>query len=235
MNWELKSGLIIIGSLLWQDYLEKEGDNIRLNWINSNLDFDNRIQIKIPIRYGRISESEIPTMVFFNRMKKKLGFGYVIPFKKLINNIEELTCETVALSTAEGMKGNFVRSWGVLTYLLNKNKVTTEHKKEIVSFFVKRKNSKFDMNEYKIRPEKSCVTKSLKLDIDWIEPILKSDTEKLNSFDFLLATATKPKNKLLTFEEIANGIKSDSKRKYFINNLSNGIITNQDFDISKLL
>lgn len=235
MNWNLQSGVIIIGSLLWQDYLEKEGDNIRLNWRNSNLDINNRISIKVPIRYGRISKSGIPTMVYSNRMKNKLGFGYAIPLKKLINNLEELTCESVALSAAEGMKGNFVRSWGVLTYLLNDKKIEPNQRNEIIKFFIKRKNSKFEVNEYKVTPEKSCITESLKLNVNWVEPILESDAEKLNKFDFLMATATKPKNKLLTYKEIAHGIKSDNDRKYFINNLSNGIITNEDFNISKLL
>lgn len=86
MNWELKSGVIIIGSLLWQDYLEREGDNIRLNWRNSNLDMENKIPVKVPIRYGRISEkSGIPTMIYSNRMKNKPGFGYVVPFHKIIS------------------------------------------------------------------------------------------------------------------------------------------------------
>jgi len=235
MNWNLQSGIIIVGSLFWQDYLNKKDDNIRLNWRNSSLDFKNRIPIKIPIRYGRISQSGIPTMVYSNRMKNKLGFGYVIPLKKRINNVEELTCSSIGLSIAEGMKGNFVRNWGVLTYLLNEKKIEALHKKEIIKFFNKRKNSKFDISEYMVKPEKSCITKSLKLNIDWVAPILESDIKKLNKFDFLMATATKPENRLLVYKEIADKIKLDRDRKYFINNLSNGIITSEDFDISKLL
>lgn len=29
---DLKGGVLIIGSLLWQDYLDKPGDDIRKNW-----------------------------------------------------------------------------------------------------------------------------------------------------------------------------------------------------------
>lgn len=238
MNWELKSGVIIIGSLLWQDYLEKEGDNIRLNWRNSNLDLENKIPVKVPIRYGRISKkSGIPTMIYSNRMKNRPGFGYVVPFQKKINNVEELIQETVALSVAEGMKGNYVRNWGVLSYLFNDNKIDSNLKKEIIKLFRKRKNMDFNINEYKVSKEKSCITKSLKLNINWLESIDPNDSEKLNQFDFLMATATKPEpnNRLLTFEDIANGVKTDNERRYFINNLGNGIITQEDFEISKRL
>ncbi len=230
----MKGGVIIIGSLLWQDYLKNEGDNIRLNWRNNHLDFENKIPIKVPIRYGRFS-SKIMTMVFSNRMANKNGFGYVVPFKKKINNQDELLCEAIALSAAEGMKGNFVSSWGILTYLLNDSIIEADEKKEILKLFKRRKNAVFDILEYKVGRERSCITRSLKLDINWVTPILESDKSKINELHFLLATATKPMKNIPSIEEIAGTIKLDKKRKYFINNLTNGIITYNDFDISKLL
>ena len=62
-------------------------------------------------------------------------------------------------------------------------------------------------------------------------------SNRKNQFDFLIATATKPQpnNRLLTMEDIANGVKFDKDRKYFINNIVNGIITQEDFEISKRL
>ena len=175
------------------------------------------------------------TMVFSNRMAKKKGFGYVVPFKKEINNQDELLCETVALSAAEGMKGNFVSCWGVLAYLLNDSIIAADKKKEIVKLFRQRKNNVFDILEYKVGRERSCITKSLKLDINWVVPILESDKRKIDELHFLLATATKPMKSIPSFKEIAQTIKSDKKRNYFINNLINGIITYDDFEISKLL
>ena len=143
MLLNIKSGVLIIGSLFWQDYLNKKGDNIRLNWRNSRLDFEKRIHVKVPIRYGRISSSKIPTMVFSNSMKDKLGFGYLVPFKKIIRDENELLNETLALSTAEGMRENFVTSWGVLAYLFNEEKISKDIRSEIVKFFKERKKSKF--------------------------------------------------------------------------------------------
>ena len=234
MDWNFKSGVIIIGSLLWQDYLEIEGDNIRLHWRNSHLEINNKIPVKLPIRYGRKSSSNIISMVFSNRMQNKKGFGYVVPFKNKINNLDELLCETVALSTAEGLKGKFVAKWGVLTYMFN-DLIINEKKKEIVKFFKKRKNSDFDITEYKTGRERSCITKSLKLDIGWIEPIVSKNKNELDRFHFLLAIATKPVNPIPSLKEIAESIKADNKRKYFLNNLINGIITYDDFEISKFL
>ncbi len=235
MGWDFKGGVIIIGSLLWQDYLENPGDDIRAKWRRARLDFENKIPVRMPIRYGRKSASNIMTMVFSNRMARKKGFGYVVPFKTRINNQDELLCEAIALSAAEGMKGNFVRSWGVLTYLLNDSNVDSNRKQEFIRLFRQRKNTKFDIKEYKVDRERSCVSKSLKLDIDWVTPVSEIDKPKIDEFHFLLATATKPDKNIPTYNEIAQTIRTDTQRKYFINNLTNGIITHDDFEIAKLL
>lgn len=235
MNWNLKGGVIIMGSLLWQDYLCKQGDNIRSNWRNAHLDVKNKIPIKLPIRYGRKSSSNIMSMVFSNRMAKKTGFGYVVPFKKKINNKDELLCEALALSAAEGMKGNFVCPWGVLTYLLNDSIIGNDKKREIIRLFRQRINTRFSINDYKVGRERSCITKSLKLDINWVVPISRNDKQKIDEFHFFLATPTKPMNNIPSLNEIAQTIKVDNQRKYFINNLINGIITYDDFEIAKLL
>jgi len=238
-NWNLKGGILIIGSLLWQDYLFTKGDNIRIKWRNLHLDYNNRIPVKLPIRYGRMSGSnpKIATMVFSNRMKNKKGVGFIVPFKNRINNQEELLDEAKALSNAEGMNGNFVCNWGVLSYLLNKNIIQDNIKKEIIKLFRNnRRNMIFNIKDFKVDRERSCLTKSQKLDIDWIEASHPNDQKKADKFHFLLATVTKPKkNPPLTIKDIATTIKSDVNRKYFINNLINGIKTYEDFEISKLI
>jgi hypothetical protein len=236
MDNKLNSGVLIIGSLLWQDYTHEKGDNIRLNWRNTRLSLADKIAVKIPIRYGRLSgskNSKVPTMIFSNKMQNKLGIGYVVPFKSVINNYDQLLCEAMELSVAEGMMGNFVKDWGVLAYLVNENKINKETKKEIIKLFKQRKNQQFIPKEYKVGREKSCVTSSLKLDINWPQALIPSDQIKLNQFDFVLGTATNPKNEVVTIDTIAKKIAADKDRRYFLNNISNGIITYEDFDIAK--
>ena len=238
MDWNLKGGVIIIGSLLWQDYLKEPSDNIRKRWREAHLDLKNALYVKVPIRYGRLSgkDKKIPTMVFSNEMESRKGFGYVIPFKKNINNKDELLCETISLSTAEGMNGNLVQNWGVLAYLFNKKIIKDNFQEEIRSFFLTRKNSSYNIEDYKVsKEEKSCISDSLELDIEWIEPVLPSDSKKLDKFHFLLATSTKPDLKKPPIEKIAELITLDSERRYFLNNLINGIITSEDYEIARLL
>jgi hypothetical protein len=238
MSWNLKGGVIIIGSLLWQDYLHEKGDHIRRNWREAHLDVDNRIPVKLPIRYGRKSGKpgwEIMTMVFSNRMARKHGFGLIVPLQKRITSTDEILGEAVALSTAEGMEGDFVRSWGILTYLLNDLLVDVNQKKKIVSAFMERKNAEFNVLDYRVGRERSCVTNSLALNINWVAPILESDRPKIDDLHFLLATATKPMDSIPSPKDIAEKIKSDTDRKYFLNNLRNGIITRDDFEISRFL
>jgi hypothetical protein len=128
-----------------------------------------------------------------------------------------------------------VRSWGVLSYLINDAKIDQSLKREIIKLFRQRKNAPFDINEYRVGKERSCISKSLKLDINWVAPVSGKDQQEVDKFHFLLATATKPDNKLPTYQEVAQTIKSDKQRKYFINNLMSGIITHDDFEIAKLL
>ena len=242
MNWNIKGGVIIIGSLLWQNHLCKEDDNIRLDWRNSHLDIENKIPVRVPIRYGRKSNAKIMTMVFSNRMARRFGVGYAVPFKNIINNLDELLSECRALSKAEGLKEDFLTNWGVLAYLLNDSIIEAQAKDEIVKLFRDQKNEyqqlvkkHFDIRDYKVGRERSCVTKSLKLDINWVTPILSNDKGKLDRLHFLLATPTKPMNKIPSCEEIAETVRADLKRNYFINNLKNGIITHDDFNILKYL
>ena len=66
-------------------------------------------------------------------------------------------------------------------------------------------------------------------------PVSGNDKQQIDEFHFLFATATRPDNKLPSHKEIAQTIQADIQRKYFINNLINGIITHDDFETAKLL
>ncbi len=243
---ELRGGVIIIGSLLWQDdlHLHKESDNLRNNWRMSSLDLQNKILVKLPIRYGRYSNGKIYTMVFSTNCEKtnKLGTGYVIPFKQNpINHLDILISEARKMSEAEGMKNKFIGGnrnvWGSMGILINKEKI----KKNLTEKILKRWSTTFkadgggkDTREYRVGREKLSITKNGELQIKWPKSVNPNDRARIKEFDFLLATSTKPKHKVSgqikypSPDEIAESVKNDTTRYYFINNFMCNITTFQD-------
>ena len=123
-NINMKGGVIIIGSLLWQDNLNGN-DNLRKKWRDTYLDIQQKVLVKLPIRYGRYSlKSNTYTMVFSNNCAKNktLGTGYIVPLKrKPIQNIETIIDEAEKMSEAEGMNKNFIagnsEKWGVMAII----------------------------------------------------------------------------------------------------------------------
>lgn len=248
-SWNLRSGVIVIGSLLWQNHL-KEGnkDNIRKNWRDGSLREDAKIQVKLPIRYGRYSEGGIYTMVFSNNCYryKQLGTGYVLPFKaNPIRNLRQLLSEAKAMSEAEGMKGRFWGGkneiWGKMGILFNDSKIDKRTKRRILDCWQEQfrtDQGRLISCDFKfVGNERPCVTKKGELTIRWVEPDIKRLLKRVFGFDFLIAAATKPKHetgkrgRYPNAEEIAASVKRDKLRRYFNQNLEFGITTFQDDDV----
>ena len=242
----LKGGALIIGSLYWQDDYNSN-DKIRKKWRANSLDIKSEILAKLPIRYGRYSNSGIYTMVFSNNCDKRntLGTGYIIPFKKNpIKKVKTIIREAEKMSEAEGMNKNFISGkkqiWGSMAIIFNshkrlgkiKNKVLLEWQKKYIDDGGGR-----DCDDYRFGREKRSLSTKGVLQIRWPEPLNSKDIVNLNELDFLIATITKPEsrnrsqNKYPSILEIADSVKKDKSRKYFINNFSNKIITFQDIRI----
>lgn len=241
----LKGGILIIGSLLWQDYLKNEGDNIRKNWRNRNLILDDKIMVKVPIRYGRISQSGIRTMTFSNSCKRnKLGTGYFVPFRKnLLETFDDLIEEAKELSKAEGMNGRLLSKergtqniWCSISLLFNPNSVGKEKKAAILKKWGSEIANQgiLDPNTFKIGREKSCIDKDGRLNINWLEPVDKRAMQTLNEYDIVIATATKPIN-YPSINELAENVKNETERYYFIENYKVGITTFQDLQVMNKL
>lgn len=237
-NLNLKGGVIIIGSLLWQDHLEdQDKDNIRKKWRNKNLDKNSKMLVKLPIRYGKKSTGNIYTMVFSNNCQRdnRLGTGYIFQFKSNpINNFKELLARAKAMSKAERIGKNLEKDWGKVTILFNPDKINPEIKKQILLEWKKQFKRK-DRENYKFKPEKSCVNARSELNIEWPSPVNNQDAEALSQFDFLIATATNPHhNGGISYpsdSKVAETVKNDKDRRYFINNIKHGITTFQDNSI----
>jgi len=240
-NFNIKGGALIIGSLLWQDHLEnKNEDNIRKLWRDRHLLISHKIMVKTPIRYGRLSNSDIYTMTFSNSVaKNKMGTGYFVPFQQTpIATFNDLVNQSKEISVAEGMKGKFIKKtkvgeiWCVLGILINPKTVDIDKAKAIYKEWKKILDNEggFNSKDFKQGREKSCFDSSGKLNFDWPKALDKRDEEILNSYDFIIATGTKP-TKYPNVDELEAKVQADKTRYYFIENYKSGITTFQDFEV----
>ena len=145
----MKGAVLLIGSLMWQnDSSKKTGDMERLIWRIDNLR-GKPIKVKVPIRYGRLSEApfkkwrakggekqeanQLYTMVFSSEVEQKdYGTGYLFMLQNDMINEDIILSTVKSLSKAEGIYeegGNeaarkrinyFNNSWGGIAIFLNK-------------------------------------------------------------------------------------------------------------------
>lgn len=244
---KLNGGVIIIGSLLWQNDLNNKGDNVRKNWRKNSLDLQKKVLAKFPIRYGRYSKCGIYTMVFSANCERRntLGTGYIIPLKRnSINNLDIIISEARKVSRAEGMNGKFVDGkktlWSSMVIKINNEKLTKSIKKEILQKWEENfqiDGGGRDTHDYKTRNEKRSISTKGELQIKWPKAVYSPDNKKINELDFLFATSTKPKHKNSTLKkyptvsEIAESVMNDKIRYYFLNNFIRNIVTFQDVRI----
>ncbi|MGB8191248.1 MAG: hypothetical protein WCF67_04970 [Chitinophagaceae bacterium] len=235
---KLRGGVVIIGSLLWEDHLEpNKKDNVRLNWRNRYLSsVDQSILTKVPIRYGRQSSTrqDTYTMVFSSFCNTRLGQGRILPFSEDIKSFEDLERQAIALAIAEGIykEGNkrLTSNWGSVALLLNPELSRTDPAAfELIeqrwAEIYKSYSQTFVSNNYKVKEEsQSSITPSGLLNITW--------QTQMNNFDILIGTTVVPKPKIvLTPKQIYDKINETGYVKYFRENRQNGIHTYQDNDI----
>jgi len=224
----LKGGVIIIGSLLWDD-------DQREIWRTESLKLETKIATPLRIRYGRDSPTRRHTftMVFSNHPTTGLGNGYVVSLKRNIENREMLKHEAVALAKAEGLWTEasqvLSREWGAVGLLVNENrsnavKISSKWKGLFHEHRSDQPQNRFDYSQFCIIGEVPIIDADGLLKIDW-----PPDTD---SFDFLLATPTVPNpRKPLTPKAIAKKMIEANYSEYFDNNIAHNIRTFQDEEI----
>lgn len=237
----LNGGVLIIGSLWWQDHGRRPGDNRRKNWRQDYLDTKESIRVLAPFRYGRQSSDGVYTMTFSNSARRKPGTGIVAPF--LSNPLKELAAirrEAVALSTAEGMGGRFIKAapegdpWAALGIVCNPKKVKAEQRKKLMDWWSDQLQAeeafvRFDTGHFRLGKEKPCVLPNGQLNFPWPAGATAREAEQLQEYHFLLATATLPTgDKYPTLAQMKKNVESDTERRYFQHNYENGIRTFQD-------
>ncbi|OMP75505.1 hypothetical protein [[Flexibacter] sp. ATCC 35208] len=226
-----KGGVIIIGSLLWED------TPIRHKWKTLNLEnVATKRLVSVPIRYGRQSStrSDTYTMIFSNNSSTQQGQAFILGFKDEIKNARMLERQAFALGAAEGFEPigipSINKSWGTVGLLVNPN-IDTKDKRnaDVVRNWWRNLYQKysetFDHLQYRIDDnEIPVIDKNGFLQIPW--------TEEMNDFDFLIATPVVPKPKrLLTPKEISEQMNIKKYRTYFDKNRDNDIQTFQDLEI----
>ena len=226
----LRGGVIIIGSLLWDN-------SNRQKWRDNNLCSENQFKVYIPIRYGRYScKRKIYTMVFSNNCYLKrygLGIGWVLPIKTKINLFSELKGEAKKMGEAEGFNNNgFSSDWGSVALLLNPNKIIDDSIKEEWGKFMSDKIPRPPL----LVSEKFPIDFNGFLTIRWPEEVMQKN--KIEKYDFLIATVTNPtliKNRYPTVYKIANAMEKVDNYLYFEKNREHEITTFQDERISNII
>jgi hypothetical protein len=228
MNFEtpLSGGLLIIGSLLWDDH------ETRVSLRNDTLLMDKATSVPAPIRYGRKSEKRNTyTMVISSDCKcdEKIGIGSLIPFRNKIGNSTELDNVASSIINAEHKEikslNRYDWGWGCLAFLINPIKADNQNVKEFCEFWSSKFSNGFNPSDYVVTNEQPLISKQGLLFINW--------KDEYGDLDFIVLTATKPTKAVPTAIILSKSVEIDNT--YFMGNRNNNIRTYQDDQIFNFL
>lgn len=216
----LNAGVVLIGSLLWQDdgnkgeKLEKDlRKNWRLNTFESNSTGLRKVPVKFPIRYGRMSSSgNVYTMVVSSELNQsqQMGNAILLKVKFQLRSMQDVLQLAYSLAQAEGINGGeYVikpkSNWAFISYALNLKKQIDEKTRNAIDNFWEPKasqkivkNGKDCYEFFKMDTEKnSAINSSGRLNFleeKWLEGY-GSDQLLVDDLDFVLTTVTQPQLK----------------------------------------
>jgi hypothetical protein len=239
-NMEIKCAVFVIGSLFW-DPDQGQNRGLRKRWRADRLIMKEKIHVKAPIRYGRLSGStneEHYTMVFSKGCDNETSFGtaYVIAFRnKKIRSLKGIENQARFLSKAEGANdkklckgGN--QKWCTIGLLFNTS-IDSEIRQNILTKWkelLKKDDGLNEFHDYKIGTDESVLSDHGEILIKWPEAVDERNQGKIDEFDLIIATCTKPNlSSYPTIDNLRKCMQKD-KRKYFYQNIMNGITTFED-------
>lgn len=228
----LQGGILIIGSLLW--------DERRQEWRDTRLDMTSAEAATAPIRYGRRSEKRANTYTMVFSRGCEAGRGTAVRCVHPTSSVDDLILEAEHLWAAEqhaAVSRQISAGWGCVALLRNPDRDLPR------AFLTGWANCVAQKDNYGNVPQTAdegrLVSADGLLDIVW--PRRLSDGSAV-PLDFLLATATRPTltgtpMAYSTVEAISEAWNADSQNhvEYFWSNYENGIRTFQDEAIVGLL
>ena len=118
---------------------------------------------------------------------------------------------------------------GILT---NTKHLNDEKKQAIINHWKKNifHEREFNYRDFKVGNENSSILNDGIINISWPTAIDTKKQKEVDELDFILATVTKPTD-YPDISNLVNSVQLDSSRKYFLNNLVNGVTTFQDLEI----
>lgn len=184
---EFKGGVIIVGSLLWEDTPE------RIKWRDVCLQVEQKISVSVPIRYGRKSSTRknTYTMIFFNHPSTQLGQTFIMPLKEDIKNYSILEKNAFAMAKAEGIWKDtdkipiLNKSWGTVGLLINpqvdlKDQINADLIKNRWQQLYQTYKDAFTPINYSVNADDTLViNQNGFLQLPW--------TEQMNDFDFFVS------------------------------------------------
>jgi len=230
----MKGAVLVIGSLLWEDEnnsLNKFQGKLRSDWRKS-LDIKNKIQLRVPIRYGRKSSSKrcTYTMIFSNS-QVKLGTAFLIPFHKVSLDFVDIKKQALELSIAEGISirkypNRLIASWGAVGIALNNN---SENDLGVIRKCWEKEFESFKNGGYQIGEEIPSIKENGELNFEFKIP---------EGIDYVFATPVKPNiSEYPSADKVVEAILESSPRydTYVKENYHNGIRTEGDIEIVECL
>lgn len=206
----MRAGILIIGSLLW-DNCQRDA------WRRSRLHVDRRLHVKAPICYGRRSKSRGKTFTMTLGTDDALGKAVLVPYVSAIVSVAGLVAEAEALWKAEesSVAANSIgASWGSVGVLFAPT-VRTEWRAGWAAYFRSHASP--------VPPVDDAGT----LRIAW--PVTTAESRPAD-VDVILATVTNAEATRPTPAEIADAWvdQNDGHERYFFENIRHGIRTPVD-------
>lgn len=216
----MKCGILIIGSLLWDDKTEGRKD-----WREHRLEVPKAVPVFVPIDYGRLASSRSNTFTMVLRSDGPRGTGILVPCRRDVVTIDDLAAEASALWKAEAPKakqGLIGSTWGSVGVLFREG--------ASIGGFAESWKAHFKKMGAK---SLAVVGSDGILNIPW--PVTENGAAA--DFDLVLATATVPEDVKPSSEAVARAMldQSDGHENYFLNNILHGIRTASDHEIFTII